>query len=231
MKLTIAIVATLSAFASQGQSPKPPPTPGDFGTHILVKVSGHNGVAQFSLPPTVYEHAQHASLADVRLFNSAGVAIPFTFVDGRSTTRTQWRDSQVKIFPVTGEASARQGNLELEVRAAQDGAVLSVRAKQHSGNGSPRLQALVLDAGTSQESESLHSLQFSLPANVTSYRAEVAVEQSSDLKSWDRVAQSRLDWLSDATQSNRLVNDRIELASHRGRYLRIRWVDGAPIAF
>jgi hypothetical protein len=96
----------------------------------------------------------------------------------------------------------------------------------------------VLDLGKSsgnstveRNQESLDSLQFVLPADTRMYRAELAIEQSDDLKLWTRVAQSRVDWLQGASQSDALINDRIELSSHPGRYLRVQWVDGTPLQF
>ncbi len=221
-----AVAATAGA-----QVDKSTPKPADFDMQIPLHVSGQNGVARFTLPLAVYRHAQLASLADVRVFDSAGVPAPFTLTEFNTNASTEWHETEAKIFLVHAEPEAAQSDLELDVRAARDGTVLSVHAKQKGKNASANLRALVLDIGKAQDQATLDSLQFMLPKNVAVYRAELAIEQSDDLKSWDRVAQSHVDWLADANQSAQLTNDRIELAPHRGRYLRVRWIDGTPLAF
>jgi hypothetical protein len=215
-----------------------PPHPADFAYHLPLTVTGQNGVVKLSLPLDVYQHARQADLSDVRIFSSQGAPMPFTFVDEPSSHTVQHRESDAKLFPVRGGAPSTGGNLELDIRAAQDGSVLSVQAKQRSNAPASDLQAIVLDLGKSsgnstieRNQESLDSLQFVLPADTRTYRAELAIEQSDDLKLWTRVAQSRVDWLQGASQSDALINDRIELSSHPGRYLRVQWVDGTPLQF
>jgi hypothetical protein len=226
-----------SCVLAQTNAPMPP-HPGDFAHHLPLTVTGQNGVVKLSLPLDVYQHAQQADLSDVRIFSSQGSPMPFTFVDEPSSHTVQRRESDAKLFPVRGSGSPIGGNLELDIRAAQDGSVLSVQAKQRSNAPASDLQAIVLDLGKSSSNstvernhESLDSLQFVLPADTRTYRAELAIEQSDDLKLWTRVAQSRVDWLQSASQSDALINDRIELSSHPGRYLRVQWIDGTPLQF
>jgi hypothetical protein len=238
MKHYLTLALLVSAAVTAQVPEKTQPNPSDFAMQLPLRLSGDNGVVQLQLPLIVYQHAQSATLADVRVFNSAGQPVPFAFFQPTHSSTTQWRESEVKLFPLLSDATDdSSGQLELDVRASQDGALLSVHAKglgkQSTGK---RLIALILDLGKSPAGESLDSLQLFLPDSVTeSYRADLAIEQSDDLKLWDRVAQSRIDWLKSAGQDSRsssdLVNDRIPLSARAGRYVRIQWLEGKPLQF
>jgi hypothetical protein len=238
MKHFAALTLLISSAAVAQAPEKVQPKPSDFAMQLPLRLSGDNGVVQLQLPLSVYQNAQSASLADVRVFNGAGQPVPFAFFQPTHSATTQWRESEVNVFPVLSDATDdAAGQIELEVHAAQDGALLSVRAKglgKKSAGG--QLSALILDLGKAPIAESLDSVQLFLPDNVvTGYRAELAIEQSDDLKLWDRVAQSRIDWLKSAAQASGqpldLVNDRIPLSAHAGRYVRIHWLDGKPLQF
>ena len=230
MKIVWSCLACLCSATALAQT-KMSPKPGDFAMNVPVQVSGQNGVVQFALPLSVYQYALNAELADVRMFDEAGSPVPFALTDSTARPTTEWREAPATLFPVQAEPTADRSGLELDVRAASDGTVLAVHAKRNGKSKAASLQALVLDIGASREHETLDSLQFFLPSGMTTYRGELAVEQSADLKLWDRVAQSRIDWLTDAAQTNSLINDRIELSRHVGRYVRIRWIDGEPVQF
>jgi hypothetical protein len=229
MKQYLVLAFLVSAAAAQSPD-KVHPKLSDFAMQIPLSVSGDNGVVQLRLPLTVYQHAQTASLADVRIFNSAGQPVPFAFFEPTQSATTQWRETDVKLFPIVSD-SVDQSGMELDVKTAQDGALFSVHAKSSSKAKGNQLTALILDLGTVRAKESLDSLQLFLPDSATSsYRADLAIEQSDDLKLWDRVAQSRVDWLK-GTQSSELVNDRIPLSARGGRYVRVQWLEGQPLEF
>jgi len=227
---------TVLAQSPNNASLKAPPKPADFAMQMPLTVSGRNGVVQLQLPLAVYEHAQTASLQDVRVFNASGHAVPFAFIQASADATVKWRTNEAKLFPVLSDAiDTSNASFELDVRAAQDGALLSVQSRSRGKRTANRLTALVLDIGPPRADETLADLQLFLPNSTVSYRAALAVEQSDDLKLWDRVAQTRVDWLQGVTQtsepSDNLVNDRVELAPRVGRYLRIHWLDGTPLQF
>ena len=211
------------------------PTPADFAIQLPLAVSGKNGVVQLSLPKLVYLHAQTVALADLRIFNSAGELLPFAFFDRyslpRAVSQIQYRESPSSLFPVDGPALARaHGELQLEVKTASDGSLLAISARRQGSEPNAGLRALIVDLGPSAADEMLEGLQLRLPEAQTQYRATLAIDRSEDLKLWDAVAQSNIDWLT-GNDGKRLINDRIEIPQSFGRYLRIRWLVGEPLAF
>ena len=235
---TLFLAAAMASHCASAQLPaeRSVPTPADFAMQLPLTVSGNNGVVQLRLPQSVYTQAQSPALEDLRIFNNAGEVLPFAFFEplppARALSEVRYRESASRLFPVhAAVATAGTGDLQLEVRAAPDGSLLSISAERSGAAvAAEALSALIVDLGPSSDKETLDGLQLQPPTNASVYRATLAIERSDDLKLWDTVAHSNVDWLS-GSQDARLVNDRIEIADSYGRYLRIRWLEGEARAF
>lgn len=227
-------LVTAGAAEAQVQVPRPLPTPADFAMQLPLGVSGSDGVVRLTLPQAVYQHAQSPSLDDLRIFNGAGELLPFAFFEplppARAASEVRYRDAPTTLFPVHAVPGTGNSELELTVKAAPDGSLLSMSAQRRSDATGPSLSALIVDLGMSTADENLDALQLQAPIDAREYRATLAIERSEDLKLWDAVAHSNVDWLS-SSADERLVNDRIEIPRSFGRYLRIRWLEGEPRAF
>jgi hypothetical protein len=222
--LGAALATGASSHAQQVQ-----PRPADFAMQLPLTVSGANGVVQLRLPLMVYQRSSSPELADLRVFNAAGQALPFALLPTTRSQRVRRRDSIARLFPIYGALAARAVQTELDIRIAADGTLISVQSK----GGEPPTQALsvlILDLGAPAADEVLDSVQL-LRTDTQTYRAELAIDRSEDLKLWDRVAQSRVDWLQGAQADQSLVNDRIEVGARGSRYLRIQWLEGTPVLF
>lgn len=207
------------------------PAPGEFASQIPLEVSGDNGVVQLLLPLAVYQQSQSAELADLRVYNSAGLALPYALYRPSYRTRVQFRESATALYPIFDRDAPAGADVALSLRANQDGS-LSVDARGGSAAAADlRLTALILDLGNSGANEVLESLSFDLPEANADYRAQLAIERSDDLKLWDGVALGSLSWISASDASGRLVSDRIDLPGGEGRYLKIRWLEGDPLSF
>jgi hypothetical protein len=207
------------------------PRPADFAWQLPLAVSGNNGVVQFRLPVEVYARAQHPQMADLRVFDPAGQPVPFALHRPQPAAVPAIREQVVEQFPVHAGAADADGAIALNVRASRDGSLLAIEARSEPRSAAAPLTALIVDLGAPHDGETLEQLQFVLPEGSTDYRAVLRLEQSDDLKLWDALAQSSLDWIAAASGDARLVNDRIALTGATGRYLRIAWRDGTPIEF
>jgi hypothetical protein len=231
--LCLALVSAWVTTAS-AQAPKVTPAPADFAMQLPLTVSGNNGVVQLTLPKAVYLTAQTPGLDDLRIYNGAGELLPFAWIEpgprAREPTQIQFRESPTVLFPVNALPGDAARDLTLEVKSAADGSLLAISAKTAGGRTGTSLSALIVDLGKSAPIETLEGLQLALPESQSDYRATLAIDRSEDLKLWDTVAQTNVDWLS-GSGDERLVNDRIEIPRSEGRYLRIRWIAGEPLAF
>jgi hypothetical protein len=243
---TLALGMLIGGHSAAQPSAQAMPGPWDFALQMPLTVSGNNGVVQFKLPLSIYLHSRMAELADLRLFDSDGFAVPYAWHRPSADRTASVRQSSVRMFPVHAAVGAQQQSLQLWVRPTADGSLISLQTPatgQSVAQPTSQLRALILDTGAAQAGEVLESIQLLLPPERGSYQAVLSLAQSDDLKLWDVLAQSRLDWLSAAsgaeavdasrgpTTAARLVNDRIAFGFAASRYLRIEWLEGEPLEF
>jgi hypothetical protein len=221
-------------------------TPGDYSHAIPLTVSGKNAVVQLRLPQAVYLHARSADLRDLRVFDASGKVVPFAVTQGAAQAQATRRELPVTIFPVTnaitwaGEAAAEGGAVsqsstvknDFEIRTSADGSVTSITTRHGRApvarENSERLGALVLDLG--KGTPAIDALAFTLPDGRTSYHAQVELEVSDDLRSWESLAFSNLSWLVNG-EGQALTSNRMEFAPRAFRYARLSWHDGTPLLF
>lgn len=224
----------VTAAVAMAANAAPADTPQDYAWSMPLAVSGKAGVVGLRLPQAVYLHATSAALDDVRLFDKNGQPLAFALRQTPPQARTSRRDVPATIFPLTGAAaSGGPANQEgLDIRTGADGRLLSVRSvgKSATASAGDTLQALVLDLGASQPALQYGALRFTLPPATTNYNAQVLLEVSDDLKQWDTVGASALNWLANA-DTKTLANDRMEFAPRSFRYARLSWREGTPLLF
>ncbi|MFZ4875452.1 DUF3999 family protein [Janthinobacterium sp. Mn2066] len=226
---TILFFSTLlmagTAFATSGDKPQ------DYAWRIALTPQSGAGLSRMSLPNEVYLHARSGSLDDVRLFDSSGQPLAFAITAPPVQSRTQRDNVPLKIFPVLSTQVSDSSLDGFDIRTGNDGRLLSLSSR----NSTPpdmvqSLQALVLDAGQQDQHSRINALHFTLPLDTDNYNAQVLLEVSDDLKQWDAIATTTLNWLHN-NQAQTLANDRIEFAPRNFRYARLSWQYGEPITF
>lgn len=233
MRALICFALFMPMVASADPVPMHSPTPDEFAMRLPLTVSGDNGVVQLQLPLRVYQSSRSPDLADLRVYNLGGQALPYTLYRPSYRTRTHSRESGTQLYPIyqSMQTQDSNGDLRLELRTGKDGAVVSVVTKGTSAATGEALTAVIVDLGPSERGEVLESLRFELPESAPDYRARLAIERSDDLKLWDGIANGRVDWISSADASQRLISDGIYVPVGTGRYLKVRWIDGDAINF
>ena len=215
-----------AALAAPGQD-----RPQDYRWSIALTPQPGAGLSRLSVPTDVYLHARSASLADVRLFDSTGKPLAFALTAPPAQSRTQRDTLAMRIFPVTGKNIGYYELDNVDIRTGNDGRLLSVTTR---GGGipdaAPGLQGLILDAGPPAKDSRIGALHFTLPPGTDNYNAQVLLEVSDDLKQWDAIATTTLNWLRNS-DTQTLANDRIEFAPRAFRYARLSWQYGDPITF
>ncbi|MGK5064979.1 DUF3999 family protein [Janthinobacterium sp. LB3P112] len=225
--LMFGIVLTAgAALAAPGQE-----RPQDYRWSIALTPQPGAGLSRISVPTDVYLHARSASLADVRLFDSTGKPLAFSLTAPPAQSRTQRDTIAMRIFPVTGKNIGYYELDNVDIRTGNDGRLLSVTARGSSTpDAAPGLQGLILDAGAPAKDGRIGALHFTLPPGTDNYHAQVLLEVSDDLKQWDAIATTTLNWLRNS-DTQTLTNDRIEFAPRSFRYARLSWQYGDPITF
>ena len=215
-----------AALAAPGQD-----RPQDYRWSIALTPQPGAGLSRISVPTDVYLHARSASLADVRLFDSTGKPLAFALTAPPTQSRTQRDTLAMRIFPVTGKNIGYYELDNVDIRTGNDGRLLSVTARGGSAHDAPPgLQGLILDAGPPAKDSRIDALRFTLPPGTDNYNAQVLLEVSDDLKQWDAIATTTLNWLRNS-DTQTLANDRIEFSPRSFRYARLSWQYGDPITF
>ncbi|WP_219114925.1 DUF3999 family protein [Janthinobacterium sp. UMAB-56] len=209
----------------------PQDRPQDYRWSITLTPQPGAGLSRISMPTDVYLHARSASLDDVRLFDSTGKPLAFSLAAPPAQSRTQRDTLAMRIFSVTGRHIGYYELDNVDIRTGNDGRLLSVTARGGSApDAAPGLQGLILDAGPPAKDSRIGALRFTLPPGTDNYNAQVLLEVSDDLKQWDAIATTTLNWLRNS-DTQTLANDRIEFAPRAFRYARLSWQYGEPITF
>ena len=211
-------------------------TPADYAYTMPVGVSGKQAIVQLRLPRAVYLGARSGDLADLRLFDAAGTAMPFALVERMQRVQVSRPAAPAAVFPVRAPAGTRQGLPEgLQIQTREDGAVISVTTPAARGAGD-ELASLVLDihapgkAPGADETVAVSALALQLPQGVDSYHARLVIDTSDDLQHWQPLTEASVSWLVNR-QGARVRNGRIAFPPRPFRYARVAWAEGKPIEF
>lgn len=202
--------------------------PARYSHAIGLALSGQNALVQLRLPPAVYLHARSATLDDVRVVDGAGKALPFALLEPQPLAKVSTRALPAAIFPVYSE-SAQAARDTIEIRTSASGTVTSITPPSGAAPGRT-LSALVLDFGAAAAGQAINALVFTPPPDAGNYEAQVALEVSNDLRSWDTLGYASLSWLSNSERQT-LRSERMEFAPRAFRYGRLVWREGRPLPF
>lgn len=238
----VAAALSLQAAASTNAEPKTD-KPSDYAFSAPLQISGKQGVVGVRVPQGVYLNAKTARLDDLRVFDANGVPQPFSLQRPQAETHTQRTVEAVSVFPIRSRAKLdSDSGIELDIRTGADGKVISVRTNNDSAvettGTSDSISGLILDFGARTDSTEtvgaqIAALRFAAPENKPNYNAEVWLEVSKDLKTWETIGAADLGWLTN-DDAQTLTNDRLEFhafSSQTFRYARLSWRKGDPIVF
>jgi hypothetical protein len=190
--------------------------PSQFLSSAELSLSGKEALHRVALPFEAYRDAR-LDLADVRVFNARGEAMPMAFAGDADLLREVPPLVELPYFPVTTIAAApgARGS-EVTVRAA-DGTLVSIRSK--GGGRVARAAAYLLDATAVKEP--VRALHFEWKAGTGAEVVKLRVEASDDLKSWSALGAGPLVRVENAGRM--LSQPRIEFPARTARYLRVTW--------
>jgi hypothetical protein len=213
-----AALAAASAFAD---------SPADYRSSAPVTPSGSDALHRVTLPFEAYRDTRR-DLADIRIFNAAGEALPIAFGAEPEPAREAPPAVTLAIFPISATPAARASggsDLDVVVRSNRDGTIVSVHGRTPGAPRERRPAAWLLDA--SQLKAPMRSLTIDWETGPGTEDARVTVEASDDLKYWRTVA-SRAPLLRLEHGGQQLAQRKVDIANVRAKYLRIT---GEPAAF
>jgi Protein of unknown function (DUF3999) len=189
----------------------------DFARGAEIRAEGGGSIFRVLLPDDVYDTVTRFDLADIRVLNAAGDAVPHMLreVPRPADPEAEWR--AVPSFPMT-EALAG-ATAKTQVRIGADGTVLKVLSDTATGQATT---AYLVDTSGIEEPITRMALSWEAPAGLT-FLARVSVLRSDDLDDWRTlVSSAAVAQLQRDTYA--LTQNEIELPiGQRTKYLRISW--------
>jgi hypothetical protein len=233
------LALTLPARApARGEPVAEPLTSADFAHGRSVQLQGSSALHTVLLPIEVYRGSVEPHLADLRVFNAAGEAVPHALrrlgspepqqditpplplfrlpEEGRDTdpgaggAETFWRGKSG--YRVDARISEREGTIHLE----------SITAPPGAAPATAETRGYLID--TSSLDRAVAGLELELADTAESFVVAARVHGTDDLVHFSqlvgRAAIARLD-----QAGHRLEKSRIELRPARHRYLKLTWLD------
>jgi hypothetical protein len=190
-----------------------------FARHFALQLEDGAAFYSVTLSASVYEASRRGDLGDLRVFNGAGDAVPYSLDAPREPARIPPALRQVRWFPLSSAATGDNGPPP-GVAMSADGSLRATSAPP------PRAQHDVdlIDAGRAARAGRVGALLVHLRDD--NYQGRVRVEASDDLRHWQPAGDAQL--LKVNYNGSTLSQDRIELDGVHVRYLRLHWLDGAP---
>ncbi len=195
----------------------------DFPASATVVVTGGEGLHRVEVPFEAHRGAR-PDLADLRMFNGRGDALPFAFAGLPPAAPATPEAVALPLFPVRavprGTTTTTAGDVSLDVRADKNGTLISLRTSP-KGKAAPkpaeRPAAWVADA--SAIADPVGALVVDWAAEAGSEIARVSVEASEDLKSWQPLASGTV--LALEQGGRKLSQPRLEFPARKVKYLRV----------
>ena len=197
----------------------------DFKASAPIELKGSDAFHRLTLPMEVYRDAR-PDLADVRVLNARGEAVPFAFAPEPDPVKEAPTSAPLPQFPVAPRPAGVTGTsrVQVSVTTRADGTLVSVQERTTGKQVLPRPVAYLLDA--SQLESPVGALIFDWEAAAGAQLVKVTVEGSDDLRDWRTLAsRAPLVRLEQAGQS--LSQVRVEMRGAKVKYYRITW-DAAP---
>ncbi|HSW83012.1 MAG TPA: DUF3999 domain-containing protein [Usitatibacter sp.] len=195
-------------------------SPSDFRSSAPVAAARGDALQRLTLPFEVYRDAR-PDLADIRIFNAAGEAMPMAYAADPEPTRQEPASASLAMFPIFGAPRAEKGdvgNVELTVQSYKDGTIVSLKTKNAAPAKDQRPIAWILDGSAIKQP--MRNLDVDWNTGKGLEIARITVDGSDDLKSWSPIAM-RSPVMAVVQGSERLVQRKVDLRGARYKYLRV----------
>ena len=200
------------------------PTTNDYAQGIEVQSLSDRPLIEAALPDDVYRTVTRADLADVRVFNADGVAVPHAFCASPKATEPVVTQESLPVFEVQGAVSRSDGT-RVEVQTSAGVAVNVQQGDNRTVAGTTQTQAHVIDARSIPDE--LRAMQFDWQSPDGASEAHVSIEASEDLDGWQTVVGAST-LLKVAQGEQQLQRHSVKLPQRRYQYLRVVRRDRGP---
>lgn len=199
-----------------------PPVPGDFASGLRLQPQGDHALWELELPEQVYRTVTRSDLGDIRVFNRAGDAVPFTLRRPVVTDVQAPEPERVPVFALRAEPDSDESGRSVRIVTDERGSIVDVLTPETDAAGE-RIGAYLIDASKVEGAPAALELAWARPDG-EGFVTTVQVEASDDLAHWRTLAVNAT--LADLQSGDHaLVHRRIPLPGVKVKYLRLSWPD------
>jgi uncharacterized protein DUF3999 len=197
-------------------------SPKDFAYGQLAIPARDAAAYRFPIPLTVYQNTYREDLADLRVFNAAGVVVPFSLSRPVTQASSHKTPVAVPLFPLHEGTRILIDGMHLTINSSSSAVNLQTQngTTTNAGVRQYLLDARALDA-------TLSTLQLSWPDAASEYVGRLSVETSDDLAVW-RSLVTAAPIANLRANGQTLVENRVELPPTKANFWRLSWVGIAP---
>ena len=209
---------------SPGAVPAPTLSPQDFAYGLPVITTKEAAAYRFALPLAVYQGTYRENLADLRVFNARGDAVPFSLLRPAAQPPARKAAQTLPLFPLhEGSRIAIDG---VRVTIDSPGSAIDLQT-QNGAAVKAAVNRYILD-GRALDAM-ISALRLEWPQAASDYSGRVRIEASDDLGSWRTVvAAAPIANLHANDQA--LIENRVALSPAKAKFWRISWL-GIPPPF
>jgi hypothetical protein len=197
-------------------------TPKDFA-YTQMATPQHDAAAyRIVLPLPVYQNTFNEDLADLRVFNADGIAVPYSLSRPAPQSQVHATPVTVPMFPLHEGVQISIDGVHLSINSADSAVNLQT---QNGTATTTAVRQYLLDTRTLDTA--LAALQLGLPDGAPDYTGRVGVEVSDDLAAWHSV-------LTSAPIANlhangqTLIENRVEFVPAKAKFWRLSWRGISP---
>lgn len=187
----------------------------DFARMMPLTLSGTGALYELPLPTEVYRLSTRRDLGDLAIFNGAGEIVPFTLLQP-SPVKASATGQQLPLFPLSASPHTSTGNIAMQVRTDEHGAIVTLNTAPGTAVGTP-VTNYIVDAVALNRPVS--GFDIGLTPAAHGFVGTLRVESSDDLQQWRQHAVGAVATLSAGEQ--RLGRNRIEFPAVQARYFRL----------
>lgn len=214
-RMTILAIALALATLVTPAIAGPGDEPAAYAQRVPIKAVEGASLQRIDLPARVLIASRNPDLADLRIFNAQGEAVPIALSTAQAPRQRQ--STALTILPIMGAADALSvTGVSLRLDDRQRARVVQVEGTPQQ-SASSRLLGILLDTRRIEEAVSAIALEVATPAGQP---VTFTVESSTDLKEWEQVADKVVYRANGNVGSASIGFPAWDL---RGRYLRVTW--------
>lgn len=191
------------------------------------------GLHRLELPARALVALQTGSLADLRVFDAQGLALPMA-LSASPSSKAQEQTASLVAYPILGAAQASSQSLSLKIEDSGGKRVVQLDGAGQPLAGAQKVVGALLDARSIATIDTSAVVALHLNADIPNAQPiRFVLEASKNLQNWQTLSDAVLYRVEGTpiAASNRLSFNAFNLKDH---YLRITWSNsdgiGAPLA-